>query len=112
MEPKLRVKFFATERGKEPVKEWLKQLNKTERKIIGEDLKTIQFGWPLGMPLVRSLENKIWELRSTIPKGIARVLFIAKNEQIILLHAFIKKTQKTPKNELEIAKKRSKQAGD
>ena len=112
MEPKLKVKFFATEQGREPGKEWLKDLNKTERKTIGEDLKTVQFGWPLGMPLVRSLRNKIWELRSTIPKGIARVLFIIENAQIILLHAFIKKTQKTPKNEIDIAIKRSKQLED
>jgi len=109
LDPKLRVKFFATEQGKEPVKEWLQSLTKEERKIIGFDLKTVQYGWPLGMPLVKSLGNKLWELRCTIPKGIARIIFIAKNGEIILLHAFIKKTQKTPLQELEIATKRSKQ---
>lgn len=60
LEPKLKVKFFATEHGKEPVREWIKSLNKEEKKIIGDDLKTVQFGWPIGMPLVRSLGNKLW----------------------------------------------------
>jgi len=111
LEPKLRVKFFAAENGKEPVKEWIKSLNKDERKIIGDDLKTVQFGWPLGMPLVKNLGHKLWELRSTIPKGIVRIIFMAKGGNIVLLHAFIKKTQKTPKQEIEIAVKRLKQVG-
>jgi len=67
-----------------------------ERAIIGEDLKTLQFRWPLGMPLVRSLGNGVWELRSHLPTRIARCLFYVPEGRIVVLHAFIKKTQKTP----------------
>lgn len=107
--PKLRVKFFTTDSGKEPVKEWLKDLTKVERKTIGDDIKTVQFGWPLGMPLVRNLGDGLWEIRSTIPNGIARVLFIAKSGEMILLHGIIKKTNKLPPQDKELALKRSKQ---
>lgn len=107
--PKLRVKFFTTDGGKEPVKEWLKDLTKVERKTIGDDIKTVQFGWPLGMPLVRNLGDGLWEIRSTIPNGIARVLFIAKSGEMILLHGIIKKTNKLPPQDKELALKRLKQ---
>lgn len=106
--PKLKVRFFATENGKEPVKEWLKELTKIERKTIGDDIKTVQFGWPLGMPLVKNIGQGLWEVRSTIPNGIARVLFVAKAGEMILLHGIIKKTNKLPPQEKELALKRLK----
>jgi phage-related protein len=74
-EPILSVTFFRTETGREPVREWLKSLSREERRIIGEDIKMVQFGWPLGMPLVRKLAAGLWEVRSRLPGRIARVLF-------------------------------------
>ena len=98
--------FFQTEAGREPVREWLKALPKRERKIIGEDIMTVQFRWPLGMPLVDNLGFGIWEIRSKLPTRIARVLFFVKDEELILLHGFIKKTQKTPPENRALALKR------
>ncbi|NUM43721.1 MAG: type II toxin-antitoxin system RelE/ParE family toxin [Anaerolineales bacterium] len=104
--PRYTVAFYQTSRGHEPVREWLKALPAEARRIVGEDLKTVQYGWPLGMPLIRKLEADLWEVRSTLPDGIARVLFTVQGRRVILLHAFVKKTQKTPLNELAIARKR------
>lgn len=103
----LEVIFYRTENGREPVKDWLQKQPKVVRKTIGEDIKTVQFGWPLGMPLVKPMGDKIYEVRSTIPNGIARVLFVVHNFAMVLLHSFIKKTEKTPEKELEIAQKRA-----
>ena len=108
LEPILEVRFFQTIRGNEPVRDWLKALHKDDRKRIGEDIKTAQFGWPLGMPLVRKLEKNLWEVRTDITDGIARTLFTVIGKQMVLLHAFVKKSQKTPKAELETARKRLK----
>lgn len=79
------------------------------RRTIGEDIKTVQFAYPIGMPLVRKLEPDLWEVRSHISTGIARTIFTVQNNQMILLHAFIKKSQKTPKSDLELARKRLKE---
>ncbi len=92
----LAVVFFATDTGAEPVRAWLKELPAEERKLIGEDIKTVQFRWPLGMPLVRSLGSGLWEVRTHLPTRTARTLFFVHDDEIILLHGFIKKTQKTP----------------
>ncbi|OAI06973.1 MULTISPECIES: type II toxin-antitoxin system RelE/ParE family toxin [Methylomonas] len=108
MNPILSVRFFATEAGSEPVREWLKALSAQDRKTIGEDIKTVQFGWPLGMPLVDYLEGDIWDVRIKLDNRIARVLFVIVNQTMILLHGFIKKNQKTPKPELDLAKQRLK----
>ncbi len=105
-EPILSVAFFRTETGREPVREWLKSLPRDERRILGEDIKTVQFGWPLGMPLVRKLVAGLWEVRSRLPGRIARVTFTADAGQMVLLHGFIKKSQKTPVEDLELAKNR------
>jgi len=102
----LSVVFFRTASGNEPVRGWLKELPREERRIIGEDIKTVQFGWPLGMPLVRKLDKGLWEVRSRLPDRIARVLFTTHESRMILLHGFIKKSQKTPKEDLELAKTR------
>ena len=100
---RLQVVFFKTNTGTEPAREWLKNLNKKDKKTIGEDLKTVQFGWPLGMPLVRKLEPGLWEVRIHLDNRIARVLFTVHTGFMVLLHGFIKKSQKTPANDLEIA---------
>lgn len=108
-EPILDVRFFRTEGGAEPVREWLKSLPAFERKTIGEDIKTVQFGWPLGMPLVGHLGGDIWEVRVKLQNRIARVLFAVEGQVMVLLHGFIKKQQATPKPDLDLAKDRLKQ---
>lgn len=104
--PILSVVFFKTETGREPAREWLRALSRVERKIIGEDIKTVQFGWPMGMPLVRKLDKNLWEIRSRLENCIARILFTTAPGRMILLHGFIKKSQKTPKEDLQLAKNR------
>lgn len=105
--PRYQVVFFATESGREPVRDWLKALHKEERKRIGEDIKLIQFRWPLGMPLVRKIESDLWEVRCRLGQGrIARVFFTVYEDEIALLHGFMKKSQKTPVKELKIARSR------
>ena len=103
----LQVKFYRQISGKEPVREWLKSLSDTDKKSIGEDIKTAQWGWPLGMPLVRNLKNGgLWEIRTNLDNRISRVIFCMYEANIILLHGFIKKTQKTPNADIELAKRR------
>jgi phage-related protein len=92
--------------GHEPVREWLKSLPRSDRKIIGEDIKDVEFSWPIGMPLCRSLGNGLWEIRSSLQGRIARVLFCVHEGRMVLLHAFIKKTQKTPAADRNLALKR------
>jgi phage-related protein len=98
--------FFQTETGREPVREWLKDLPKDERRIIGEDIMTVQFRWPLGMPLVDNLGSGIWEIRSRLANRIARTLFFLYKGEIILLHGFIKKTKKIPNEDRALALRR------
>jgi phage-related protein len=81
----------------------------TDRKTIGEDIKTVQYGWPLGMPLVRSLGTGLWEVRRRLDNRIARVLFVLEGATMVLLHGFIKKTQAIPKADLDLARDRLKQ---
>jgi len=104
------VIFYRTTLGAEPVREWLRGLPGEDRQTIGFDLATLQVGWPVGMPLCRSLGGGLWELRSTLPsRRIARLLFFMFEGQIVILHGFIKQTQKTPPDELELARKRMKE---
>lgn len=103
------VIFFKTEAGNEPVREWLKELSKEDCKAIGTDILTVQYAWPVGKPLVDNLGDGLWEVRSRLSNRIARTLFAVVDEEIVLLHGFIKKQQRTPQNELELAKKRKKQ---
>jgi phage-related protein len=105
-ELRLQVLFFKTQAGHEPVRKWLKALPQEEKKIIGQDIKTVQFGWPLGMPLVRKLDQDLWEVRSHLPNRIARILFTVNDNTMVLLHGFIKKSQKTPADDLALAKQR------
>jgi phage-related protein len=108
MNAKIDVDFYQEPNGNEPVRKWLKGLDKNIRLIIGEDLKRIQHRWPTGKPLVGFLTDGLFELRSTLPNGIARIIFIVNNNKILLLHGFIKKTEQTPKQDLDLAKKRAK----
>lgn len=99
----LNVVFYRSESGNEPVRDWLKNLPRDDKRLIGEDIKTAQLGWPLGMPLIRKIDKDLWEVRTRLAVGIARVFFTVDGERMILLHGFIKKSQKTPKNELSTA---------
>jgi len=101
--------FYATAAGSVPVLDWLKALPVEERKAIGDDLQRVQFRWPVGMPLCRPLGNGIWEVRTTLPTRIARLLLCFHDGQIVVLHGFVKKTQKTPADELDLALKRKKE---
>src|SRR5436190_24211393 len=105
----LAVVFFRSDAGNEPVRDWLKALTKEERRTIGADILTVQYAWPVGKPLVDSLGEGIWEIRSRLLNRVARVLFVVVDEEIVLLHGFIKNQQKTPQDELALAKKRKKQ---
>jgi phage-related protein len=102
--------FYALPSGREPVREWLRSLDREDRKRIGEDIKDVEFSWPIGMPLCRPLGTGLWEVRCDLSKGrIARVLFCAKDDQMVLLHAFVKKTRKTPADAVSLALKRMKE---
>lgn len=103
---KLKVVFYKTKSGNEPVRKWLQDLARSEKKIIGEDIKTVQFGWPLGMPIIRKLDDDLWEVRSRLENKIARILFTIIDDYMILLHSFIKKSQKTPIEDIRLAKRR------
>ena len=107
--PVLRVRFYRTGEGREPVREWLKELPEHERKAIGDDIRTLQFGWPLGMPLVRKIETGIWEVRTKLPGRIARGFFATFEGEAVLLHGFIKKSQETPLAELRLARRRKRE---
>ena len=98
--------FYRTASGNEPVREWLQSLTKPERFRIGVNLWKVQSEWPIGMPHVRPLGDGLHEVRSSLTHGIARVLFVVDGGDIVLLHGFIKKTQKTPPDALALAEKR------
>jgi len=102
----LTVRFFQTEPGNEPVRDWLGTLTAADKKTIGEDIKTVQIGWPLGMPLVRKMGKDLWEVRIHLHRRIARVMFTVVGDEMVLLHGFIKKSQDTPKEDLAVAKDR------
>ena len=102
----LSVRFYKTETNSEPVREWLRNLPSDHKKTIGEDIKTVQYGWPIGMPVVRKIEPALWEIRSRLKNGIARIFFTVIGDTLVLLHGFIKKSQKTPMDDLELARKR------
>ena len=107
---KLPVRFYASARGTEPVKDWLKELALDDRKIVGKDIAKVEFGWPIGMSYCRAMGGGLWEVRSNITGGrIARVLFCIADGAMVLLHAFIKKTQATPSTDLDLARKRMKE---
>ncbi len=93
----------------EPVRDWLKDLDHEERRLIGSDIKTVEFGWPIGMPTCRPMGKGLFEVRTDLPQSIARVLFCIYEGEMILLHGFIKKSQKTPKKELNLALQRKRE---
>jgi phage-related protein len=112
MLPKLSAVFYAqkgSEPPSQPVRNWLKGLAKEERTEVGGDIQSVQFAWPLGMPLVKHLQGDWWEVRTQLTNRIARVIFAVDGSTMYLLHGFIKTTQKTPPLDLALAQKRWKQ---
>jgi phage-related protein len=104
---KLQARFFESGTRRKPVKEWLLDLTKDDRRLIGKDIQKVEFGWPIGMPYCRPLGRGLWEVRSDLTDGtIARVVFCIVADEMVLLHGFIKKTQKTPSREIDVALKR------
>ena len=103
---RLPARFYSLPSGREPVRDWLKSLDADDKKTIGEDIRTVELGWPIGMPTCRPLGDGLWEVRSNLTdKRISRVFFCIA-QGMVLLHAFIKKTQKTPQPDLDIARRR------
>lgn len=109
-EKRIPLVFFRTDAGSEPVREWLLELPKADRRVVGSGLKELEFGWPIGMPLCRAMGGGLFELRVSLPsRRIARVMVCVYEEELFALHAFIKKTQKTPDTDLKLARKRKRQ---
>jgi len=106
---KVPLVFFRTANGTEPVRVWLKALPAEDRHLIGMDLTRVQYRWPVGMPLCRPLGDGLWEVRTSLPsRRIARVVFCLFAGELWALHGFIKKTQKTSKDDLALARDRMK----
>jgi len=104
---RINASFFKTEANNEPVRDFLKVLSTEDKKSIGADIMAVEMSWPIGYPTVRKLDKDLWEVRSDISdKRISRIFFTISENKMILLHAIIKKSQKTPKEDLELAKKR------
>jgi phage-related protein len=102
--------FWRSATGREPVREWLKQLSGEDKRTIGRDMAKVQFGWPVGLPLCRPLSGGLWEVRSSLAtRREARVLFGFHEGMLIALHAIIKKTRKTPAEDLALARQRLKE---
>lgn len=107
---KLQARFYEMPIGRKPVREWLLDLDIADRRIVGYDIGTVEFGWPIGMPVCRPLGDGLWEVRSQCTDGTtARVIFCLLNDGMVLLHAFVKKTQKTPRQDIDLALKRRKE---
>jgi phage-related protein len=110
MPAKISLVFFQTAAGNEPVRNWLKGLPEMDRRVIGQDLLRVQYRWPVGMPLARPLSKGLWEVRSDLPGNrIARVIFCFHEDELVALHGFIKKSQRTPKADLDLALERKKE---
>lgn len=108
----LQAAFYVTDAGKRPVREWLMELTPRDRKSIGEDIATLEFGWPIGKPKCSPIQGAkgLYEVRSSISSGrIARVFFVLTGNQMVLLHGFVKKTRKMPDKELKLAIARMKE---
>ena len=108
--PKIPVVFFRTPAGREVVRDWLRGLDEKDRNAIGQDLMRVQYRWPVGMPLCRAMGEGLWEIRSDLLSNrTARVLFCVHEGKILVLHAFVKKTQATPDEDLVLARRRKRE---
>jgi phage-related protein len=100
------VRFFKTQTGNEPVRDWLKNQSRDDKRAIGEDIKAVEYAWPVGYPKVTKLDKNLWEVRTDLSDRICRVFFTIWMGFMVLLHGIIKKTQKPPKHDLDLAKRR------
>lgn len=105
---RLPARFYKSDSGNEPVREWLLSLSKADRTKVGEDIKEVEFGWPIGMPTCRPMGSGLFEIRISLKNRIARVLFCVHSGFMILLHGFVKKTEQTSQSDLEIGRDRMK----
>ena len=98
--------FYRTEAGSEPVRSWLRAMDSQDRRLVGEDIKTVEFGWPVGMPTCRPMGDGLHEVRTHLPGNrIVRVLFyIDRKQRMVLLHGLVKKSQATPASDLDLAR--------
>ena len=111
LKKKVPAVFYRTEQGAEPVRDFILGLPREDRRVVGSDIATVEYGWPVGKPTCAPLGLGLWEVRSSLTtRRIARVIFTLHDGQMILLHGFIKKTQKTPQDDLDIARRRMKEA--
>lgn len=102
--------FYRSGSGKEPVRDWLKGLDPADRLAVGQDLMRAQWRWPVGMPLCRAMGQGLWEVRTELPsQRLSRVFLCLDGGVLVALHAFVKKTQKTPADELALARQRQKE---
>ena len=107
---KIPLVFFRNEGGREPVRDWLRDLDQVDRRAIGADLLRAQWRWPVGMPLCRPMGKGLWEIRTNLPHNrTARVLICFYRHQLVAQHGFIKKTRGTPKDDLTLARQRQKE---
>ncbi len=103
---RIEVRFYRSPSGAEPVRDWLLSLSREDRLVIGTDIKAVEFGWPVGLPVCRGLGDGLWEVRSSLKNRIARVLFCITGETMWLLQSFIKKQPKTPRKDMDLARRR------
>ena len=102
--------FWRSVTSREPVREWLNELSREDKRIIGRDIAKVQYGWPVGLPLCRPLSGGLWEVRASLPSNRqARIFFGFHEGMLIALHAIMKKTQKTPAEDLALARQRFKE---
>ncbi len=107
---KLQARFYALPSGRKPVRDWILGLGKDDRVIVGKDIQKVEFGWPIGLPSCRPVGSGLYETRSNISDGrIARVMFCIVKNEMVLLHGFVKKSQKAPANDVELARRRQKE---
>jgi phage-related protein len=107
---KIQARFYELPSGRKPVREWILSLDEEDRRAAGHDIQTVEFGWPIGMPVCRPLGHGLLEVRIDFRGGrIGRVLFCIVGEDMVLLHGFVKKSQKTPKQDLDLARQRMKE---
>ena len=110
---RITAKFYKLSTDSEPVREWLRGFSRADRKVIGTDIAAVEYGWPLGLPVCRPLGKGLYEVRSSLAgKRIARTIFTIAGGEMVLLHGFIKKTRKTPKADLDLARSRKADLND
>ena len=97
--------FYRSESGDEPVRDWLKSdlFSKDDRRRIGTDIKTVEFGWPVGMPVCRPLGHGLWEVRTRLAHRIVRIMFFVASGRMVLAHGFVKKARAAPRDDIALA---------